>query len=950
MTSVLATSDGGYVIGGDFDSDSIILDNGVTLKKEDGKRYLIKYNKFRDIEWYKQININGSINQIASYNDGLLVSGYYNNIKIDDTEWIRKDYDGFIMNIIPQTGVPEIQELEATNKRKEFKIITDVNKIDNIKGGAISGENKDPYEIVKYGDSSTQEIKMIPDENYEIIGITVNGEDYQFTANDDGTYTMPAFTNMTEDKHVVVTYSLKDNKITINKVDKNTKEKIAGATFKLDQIEERAELNTSEIIGELTNNGQEYTEVNLGDEVIDKLGELTNNGTYYFVQNEDGTYTPTNSKTYQTANGGTAGISSSTANSYIPIDLTDLTGQYAVVVNASGSSENADKGYATITETATAPSYSSTIGRFIYISGTVDAKDYTSAILEGGKTYYLHIGYYKDSSVDTGADQIVINSIKVYSANTNTVTYNFINNDGKYESTNQGEDSTTANSYIPIDLTNGTGKYNLTVNAEVSSQAGYDYGYATITENTTRPSYSSSTGRFVYIYGTRSAQDYTTVLQGGKMYYLHLGYYKNANTSSGDDKFTVNSVNITLNDSELYHTTVETNSEGQAITQIPFGKYSITETKAPDGYWLNETPMVVEFRSTDDSVHEFTIEDEAKAKLTVHHYIKGTTTKLAEDEYSEAYVGDLYTTSPKLDLDKYELEVDENGELVLPENATGTYSQTPTEVTYYYVEKKIPLTVHHYIEGTATQVPLKDGSLAEDQVDSGLEGEAYTTSPMLDEELNDEYELAETPDNANGIYSGNEVIVTYYYKKVSRTVNLIKYQQDGKTPLQGAKFTIDSIGSSISAEELQSNGTYYFENSNGKYISNNQNKASTVANSYIKIDMTKAIEDATVTVNAEISSENNYDIGYATITQTETAPVYSNSTGNFIYISGTQSAKDYSTTLEKGKIYYLHLGYRKDGSTDTGTDTFTINSIKINNIDYAEYTKNYTTNEQGKFS
>ena len=795
---------------------------------------------------------------------------------------------------------------------------------------------------------------MIPDENYEIIGITVNGEDYyDFETNEDGSYTMPSFDNVTEDKHIVVTYALKDNKITINKVDKYTKEKLSGTTFKLDQIEERAEPNNNEIIGELTDNGQEYTEVKVENEVTDKLGELTNNGTYYFVQNEDGTYTPTNSKTYQTANGGTAGIQNVTANSYIPIDLSGLTGQYAVVINARSSSEGADYGYATITENVTAPTYSSTTGRFMYISGTQSGKDYTSAILEGGKTYYLHIGYRKDGSVDTNEDQIVINSIKLYTANTTTNVYNFINNNGKYESTNQEKDNTVSNSYIPIDLTNYTGKYNLTVNAEISSE-GSDYGYVTITENTTRPSYNSSTGRFVYISGTQSAKDYTTVLQGGKMYYLYLGYYKNASTSSGDDKFTVNSINISLNDSELYHTTVETNSDGQAITQIPFGKYAITEIQAPDGYWINETPTIVEFRSTEGAVHEFTIENEAKAKLIVHHYIKGTTTKLAEDENYESKNGEKYITTPKLDLDKYELEVDENGKQILPDNAVGTYKTGTTEVTYYYVEKKIPLTVHHYIEGTTEKVPLKAGDTANDITESGNEGENYTTSAIADEELSDEYELVEVPSNASGTYSGDEVIVTYYYKKVSRDVNLVKYQEDGVTPLEGAKFAIenkdDSKNNIIKAEEIQNNGTYYFESNNGKYISNNKNKPITAANSYVKIDMLNANKNARITINAEISSESNCDIGYATITQSDTAPTYSSSSGRFIYISGTQAAKDYSTNLEKGSIYYLHLGYRKDSSVDNGIDTFTINSIKINDIDYLAYTKDlyYTTDINGK--
>ena len=37
-------------------------------------------------------------------------------------------------------------------------------------------------------------------------------------------------------------------------------------------------------------------------------------------------------------------------------------------------------------------------------------------------------------------------------------------------------------------------------------------------------------------------------------------------------------------------------------------------------------------------------------------------------------------------------------------------------------EKEIPLTVHHYIEGTTTQVPLKTGGTAGDQINKGKEG------------------------------------------------------------------------------------------------------------------------------------------------------------------------------------------------------------------------------------
>ena len=382
-----------------------------------------------------------------------------------------------IIKIAEEMGVPEVQEITVENNIKEFKITTDVKEIDGIKGGSISGEDYTPYETVKYQENSTKEIIMTPEENYEIIGITVNGEEWPFEANTDGTYKMPQFENITEDKHVEVTFSLKDQKIVINKQDGENGQIDIRIAFKLDQIEERT--NPENVIGNITDNGAEYAIADEANEITGVQGGLTNNGTYYFIQNTDGTLTPTNSKTYQETQGGTAGISG-TANSYIPINLEGKEGQYVVVVNAQISSESADYGYATIKEDTTAPTYSSSTGRFMYISGNTTSSntptDYTSGTLEGGKTYYLHLGYRKDSIIDTGDDQVVINSIKVYRAK--TTTYNFVDNgSGGYESNNQGKDDTVANSYMLIDLKDYTGKYNLIVNAGISSQSS-DYGYA----------------------------------------------------------------------------------------------------------------------------------------------------------------------------------------------------------------------------------------------------------------------------------------------------------------------------------------------------------------------------------------------------------------------------------------------------------------------------------------
>ena len=819
ILSVNSTSDGGVLVGGNFESNNIYLGNNVVLNNnssEDGM--IIKYDENGEAQWAKAIggSDNDYIQSVAQTNDGLCIAGgYFESSRIglgDDKELINNGgKDGLIIKLNAEMGAPEIQELTIENSRKEFKITTDVKEINGVKGGNISGEDKNPYESVKYGDTNVNEIKMTPDTNYEIISITVNGKEYPFEVSVDGTYTMPPFTDIKEDKHIEVTYALKSNKITINKVDGVTEQPLSGATFKLDQIEERTE--PENVVGNLTDNGQEYAVADIeAGEVTEVQGELTNNGDYYFVKNTDGTLTPTNSKTYQLANGGTTGIQNVTANSYIPINLQDKEGQYVVVVNAKVSSESVDYGYATIKEDETAPLYNYTAGRFMYISGTSTSSttptDYTSEALEGGKTYYLHLGYRKDNGVDIGDDQVVINSVKIYKAK--GIIYNFVENGkGGYESTNQEKDNTTANSYIPIDLRDYTGKYNLIVNAQISSQSG-DYGYAVVTSNTDRVPYNA-TEKFMFITGTITSKDYTTVLQGGQMYYLHLGYYKNASTSTGDDKFTVNSIKVTLNDSDLYHTEITTDSKGQAVTQVPFGKYQITEIQAPEGYEKIENPITIEFREKGNNVvtnennvqvtvnerGEFVITNNEKAKVIVQHYLKDengnyTETKLAEDEYQEGESGKKYTTSPKLDLGKYELEKDEEGNYVIPGNATGTYTPGTTIVKYYYEKKEIPLTIHHYIEGTIEKVPLKNGGTAEDVTDSGKEGEQYVTNAISDEDLDPKYELVETPTNATGTYGTEEIIVTYYYKLAERPLTIQKTGEDGE-PLSGVRFKIVNV-------------------------------------------------------------------------------------------------------------------------------------------------------------
>lgn len=755
------TKNAELIIVGKFGDARIELENGIVLNNHSVNSYdgfVVKYDNKGETKWAQSIGLpekNDTVNAIAEVAYGIYaVGGRFN---YDSTP---HSSDASIVKIEEKNA--GVQELEVENTRKEFEIVTAVQKREDITGGSISGEGEKPYEVVKYGDTNTKQIKMIPEEGYEILNITVNGEDYAFEKTEDGSFTMPAFTNVMEDKQVVVTYTLTDYKLTLHKIDQKTKQPLEGATFSIEQASENdTDTNLENVIGD-------FRQKTIEDPDFSAI-ELIRNQMYYFEKVDD-KYIATNSNAYQ--------ISTTTANtiatSFMPINLIGKTGKYRVEINAQiDSEETIGIGYATISDTGVAPSYDNPDGRFMYLTGNVSAQNY-SCELEGGKTYYLHVGYKKGDSDSHYNDKMIINGIKVYQP-----AYHFDLLDGKYQLHPEMSDK---KSYLPIDLTNHDGNYVLKVNAEIISEAGKDIGYAIITESEEIPD-SKDQKAFMKLSGKQEAKDYTTTLQGGKMYYLYLGYDKTGSTPIEKQAFVINHVEV-----KPYGVQVTTNQEGQASAQIPFGKYNIIETEAPQGYLKSEEPVEIEFVA--GGKKEFTIENKESAKIVVHHVIKGTNQKIAEDEIIEGKEGDTYRTQPQMDLEKYTLEVDGQGRFIVPENASGKFTTEKKEVIYEYVEKQIPLTVYHYIEGTMNQVPLANGQEADVIRQAGKEGESYTTHPIAQKDLSPEYELAQIPVNSTGVYEKQEISVTYYYKKVERKVRLTKYQEDGVTPLPGAKFII----------------------------------------------------------------------------------------------------------------------------------------------------------------
>ena len=475
-------------------------------------------------------------------------------------------------------------------------------------------------------------------------------------------------------------------------------------------------------------------------------------------------------------------------NANIPINLTNIAEDEDIAVVINAQMLNNDESYARMVIldhplTQISPDEDG----IIEMCEAHEANEYVIG-LKGGTEYYLNLEYYHRGN--TNPDGVfMINSMELYKSTITTYDFETVevnNEDGsltkKYVSTNNGIDGSEASSYIPINLTDLEGKYNIVVNAQISSDKG-DYGYAVITESAERPSvnYAKENG-FIGISGKTSIvanpKSYTGVVQGGSEYFLHFIYSKDFSINDGSDKFTINSIKILPNADHLFKRELTTDELGQIITDLPYGQYSVTELEAPEGYEKSNTSEIVVIDESGEK--SLTIQNTKKPKLIVHHYEKGTgingiaPVKVAEDEEYIGTMGESYETKPKVGLGKYELSKNENGEFEIPSNWKGEYKQKVEEVTYYYEKEKIPLIVHHYIRDTFKQVPLANGNLAEDRITEGEEGQYYVTEPLkpsndINEEdennkLNEKYHLVEMPENASGDYEYLQVEVTYEYE------------------------------------------------------------------------------------------------------------------------------------------------------------------------------------------
>ena len=585
------------------------------------------------------------------------------------------------------------------------------------------------------------------------------------------------------------------------------------------------------------------------------------------------------------------GKDNTVAHSYIKLDLTNYESDQLLIVNASIISQSGyDYGYVTVTDSEEIPAYNQTDGRMIYISGTVEEREYTK-LLKKGKVYYLHIGYRKDGSTSTGKDTFSIKNINLGSYVVSSLndldnakvisesTYYFKKQeDGSYISTNKNISNSTANSYFVLDLTNIDEEKYILIDASISSQTNNDFGYITITDNSTVPSYNQTAGRRLYISGEQERATYALKLIPNQLNFIHLGYYKNANTNTGNDQFIIYSMKSSEEN-------IDSITDG---TMHNNGDYYFEKKDYNPFVWKD-----LSGKNKDGIIYGATLND------TEDGFI------FDGDDYVEIPSG---VSSSSLSTESIELEFSSttNQSQMLYFGSTNE----PIMVTTYN-DKIIVTKSRNY----TYQMPsnMFDGNKHKIIVSySNGNYDTYFDGTKLNKLSNMDYWSNQDGNSYIGRRNNG-----YYYKGVFYSLKVYN-----------RAISEEEIEDTISSEGLliDLDASNYKTNLNS-YFSNNKGVSNSTANSYMVFDLSNVAIDKNLIINASISSQNNADFGYITVTDTPEAPAYNVTIGRYVYVSNN-STSDYQIKLSKGKKNYVHFGYRKDGSTNSGYDSFIINNIR----------------------
>lgn len=179
------------------------------------------------------------------------------------------------------------------------------------------------------------------------------------------------------------------------------------------------------------------------------------------------------------------------------------------------------------------------------------------------------------------------------------------------------------------------------------------------------------------------------------------------------------------------------------------------------------------------------------SRVTVHHYLKDTTTKISQDELLTGRIDTSYTTEAKVN-ELYDLAKDEEGEYILPRNANGTFEIEPIEVTYYYEPKFVKVKTNFYLKDSNV-------SLADSVVSTVILGSDYNTTPADIPH----YTVVDVLGITSGVALDELTEVTYYYENSATGTVIIKYvDEETEEEITEQKTKVIQLGGSYTTTKL----------------------------------------------------------------------------------------------------------------------------------------------------
>ena len=379
------------------------------------------------------------------------------------------------------------------------------------------------------------------------------------------------------------------------------------------------------------------------------------------------------------------------------------------------------------------------------------------------------------------------------------------------------------------------------------------------------------------------------------------------------------------------------------ITTDP--NYEVDTTQLPNNatgtYATTDTTVVYKYKRKN------------AGKVTVHHYLVGTTTELytpagKTSPSPEELDGTNKLGLPYVTTDKASDPALSNYELVTPgpTNATGTFRTGEQTVTYYYRRKNAGnITVNHYEVGTTTQLysPTPGGTPSAQNFNGNEKlGLTENITNKVADIANYEYVNvdvtgatgASTPNTSNGAttvtYIAGNQVVNYYYRRKNAGNVVVNYLEQGTNAVLATQETLDGtnkLGSAFTTVQKNindydfvsvspaANGTFTSGTQTVNYYYKRKNAGNVVVN-YLEqgtnavlatqetLDGTNKLGSAFTTVQKNI---NDYDF------------VSVSPAANGTFTSGTQTVNYYYKRKDVGDVVVKYVEQGSNTPLDTPT-------------------------------